>query len=308
MNKTFFNIKIIMLLIILLLLTTCNKEDANTEKKLNIVTTIGMIGDVAENIGGDKVKVTALMGPGIDPHLYKAKENDLSIMMNADIILYNGLHLEAKLGDVLKKIKKRNIEIVAVAESIDENSRIETGEGLYDPHVWMNPGLWKIVARRIGEIIIEKDPDNEKYYKKRMDNYLDELKLLYDYVEQKIETIPMDHRILVTAHDAFTYFGKEFGLRVLGIQGISTQSEASASDIQSLADLIYKQKIPALFVESTVPLKTIEALKEAVQSRGYKVKIGGELYSDAMGNKDTPEGTYIGMIKHNVSTIAEELK
>lgn len=303
--------KIIITTIILFIvfLTSCSKyRDTTPDGRIKVVATVGMIGDVAKNIGGEKILVHTLIGAGIDPHTYKTRVSDISKMFQARVILYNGLHLEAKMGDVLKKIGKRNGKTFAVAEIIKKDKLLRLEEKLYDMHVWMDPNLWKIVTKRITEIFIKTIPAHSSYFKKNYNEYVKKLITLDKYIKNRLNSIPKSKRVLITAHDAFAYFGKAYGIKVMGIQGISTQSEASIGQIQKLADYIAKNKIPAIFVESTVPQKTVTALQEAVKSRGYNVKVGGELFADAMGTPGTKEGSYIGMIKYNVDKIVNALK
>ena len=276
--------------------------------RLNVVTTIGMIADTAENIGGAHVNVTALMGPGVDPHLYKASEGDVSRLSRADLILYNGLHLEAKMGEVLERLDGR-IRTVAVAEVIDETELKPSGvyENAFDPHVWFDVKLWAAVTEAVKLALIEADPSNAAAYESNHAVYAAKLEELDEYVSGKAASVPEAQRILVTAHDAFSYFGRAYGFAVRGLQGISTVSEAGIADVRGLADFIAERKIPAIFIESSVPRKNVEALQAAVKSRGFAVEIGGELFSDAMGTPGTEEGTYIGMVRHNIDTITGAL-
>ncbi len=275
------------------------------ENKMSVVTTIGMIGDVAANIGGARVDVYSMMGAGVDPHLYKAKAGDLTRLSRADLILYNGIHLEAKMGDVLEKLSKTQ-NIKAIEDGISEDILIIVDQA-HDPHIWFDVSNWMLASKVILEALIKTDPSGETYYRKNYATYLKKLEDLDRYTKEKAMTIPEERRILITAHDAFNYFGRAYGFEVRGLQGISTVDEAGTSDVRKLADFIAENQIRSLFVESSVSPKSIKALQAAVKSRGWDVEIGGELYSDAMGNAGTFEGTYIGMVTHNIDTIVAGL-
>lgn len=302
-------------LAILLLLTACEKPPQapvaappNAGTPIKVVATIGMIGDVARTIGGPRVKVTSLMGEGVDPHLYKASPGDVRTLSDADLILYNGLHLEGRMADVIVKMAARST-VVQVTDAIDEKLLREPPEfaGHFDPHVWFDVTLWSAAAKRTRDALIQKDPAGRDAYTKSADAYLATLDELHTYAKNTLATIPPGQRVLVTAHDAFGYFGRAYGLEVLAIQGISTDSEASLQDVNALVDTLVSRKVPAVFIESSVPRKNIDALIEGCKSRGHAVVIGGELFSDAMGRDGTPEGTYIGMVVHNVDAIAKAL-
>jgi manganese/zinc/iron transport system substrate-binding protein len=303
----------ILLIGVMGLLTACSQaaEGAKTdftERPIRVVTTVGMIADITQNVGGERVEVTGLMGPGVDPHLYKASEGDVTRMAEADVIFYNGLHLEAKMGEVLEKIEGR-VETVAVTQGIDQSTLLAPPEfkGAYDPHVWFDVTLWMKAAEQVRNTLVEMDPDHADLYRSNAESYLAELDELHGYVKAEAERVPEEQRVLITAHDAFNYFGRAYDFEVRGLQGISTASEAGTADVQALADFIVENRIPAIFVESSVPPRTIEAVQAAVRSKGFEVEIGGELFSDAMGNPGTPEGTYIGMVRHNIDTIVSAL-
>jgi manganese/zinc/iron transport system substrate-binding protein len=282
--------------------------DDDDDGRLRVVATIGMIGDAAERIGGDRVRVTSLMGPGVDPHLYKARAGDVRRLSRADLVLYNGLHLEAAMGEVLEELGQRQ-RTVAVSTGVDRSQLTAPPEfgGSYDPHIWFDVSLWMGAVRRIGQALEEADPQHAAEYASRTADYLAELAGLDAWVRRRTATVPPERRVLITAHDAFGYFGRAYGFEVLGLQGISTTSEAGTSDVQRLASLIVARRIPAVFVETSIPRRTIEAVQAAVAARGFRVEIGGELYSDAMGDAGTPEGNYIGMVRHNVETIVTGL-
>ena len=274
----------------------------------SVVCTTGMIADIAINVGGDAVEVRSLMGPGVDPHLYQATTSDMQALADADIIFYNGLHLEAKLGDLLVKLASQR-PVVAVTRDIPEDRLLspEEFEGLPDPHVWMDVDLWSQAAETLRDTLIELDPDSAETYSENCTAYTQDLLFLKMAITDLIKNVPQESRVLITAHDAFNYFGEAYGFEVRGLQGISTQAEAGTADVRELAQFIVDRKIPAIFVESSVPQRNIEAVQAACASRGFDVAIGGELFSDAMGSAGTKEGTYKGMIEHNVYTIVEAL-
>ncbi|GAA4246809.1 metal ABC transporter solute-binding protein, Zn/Mn family [Winogradskyella damuponensis] len=301
--------KIIFFLAITLIFTAC-KDESKDNGKLNIVTTTTMITDLVQNIGGDMVNVQGLMGSGVDPHLYKASEGDVSKLVNADIIFYSGLHLEGKLVEVLEKMKSTNKTTIALSDALDKKTLIgsEYFASNYDPHVWFDINYFQQFAIKVASVLSEKDPKNALKYETNKNAYIIKLEALQDKVKQTITTLPKEKRILVTAHDAFNYFGKAYGFEVVGLQGISTATEAGVQDVQKLATFIIEKNIKAIFIESSVPKRTIEALQASVKSKGHDVKIGGTLYSDALGNAGTAEGTYIGMFEYNVNTIVNALK
>jgi len=276
------------------------------EGKLHITTTIGMISDVAKEVGGDRVEVIGLMGPGVDPHLYKASQGDIAKLEDAKIILYGGLHLEGKMTEIFEKMGKKK-PVVPVTKNIPESSLRETGDGTHDPHVWFNVRLWMSATETIRDTLIENDPAHEAGYRERAEAYLAKLEELDRYAREQIALIPEQGRVMVTAHDAFGYFGDAYDIQVVGLQGISTAAEYGSKDVTALRDMLVERKIKAVFVESSVPKKSIEAVIEGAKKLGHEVKIGGELFSDAMGQDGTPEGTYIGMVRHNVDTIVKAL-
>ena len=284
------------------------KGKKHSGEQLDVVATIDMIADITKAVGGNHTKVTALMGPGIDPHLYKATAGDVSRLSGADVIFYNGLHLEAKMAEVLQRMSGQTITF-AVTDGIDR-SRLLTPpefEGAIDPHVWFDVRLWKRAVENIRDTLIEADAKHAESYRRNAEVYFAKLDELHEYVKTQAERIPENQRMLVTAHDAFNYFGRAYGFQVRGLQGISTVAEAGTADIQELAKFIVQGRIPAMFVETSVSSRNIEAVQAAVKSRGFDVEIGGLLYSDAMGDPGTPEGTYIGMVRHNIDTIVESL-
>lgn len=294
----------------LFLLTNCgSSKDKTKAKKLSIVCTTGMIGDAAKNIVGDSMEVTALMGSGVDPHLYKASQSDLSSIVNSDVLFYNGLHLEGKMTDIFEKFGHKQ-KVVAVSDGIEKSKLrlLDANAGTYDPHVWFDVLLWKACVKQMLPSIIELDKNNAAFYQANAEKYLTQLDSLNERVKTQILTIPADQRVLITAHDAFGYFGQAYQMEVKGLQGISTLSEFGLKDITTLVNDITSRKIKAVFVESSVPQRSIEAVLEGCQKKGHQVKLGGTLFSDAMGQSGTPEGTYIGMVDANVAVMVKALR
>ena len=276
---------------------------------INAVATVGMVGDVVAEIGGACVNVTTLMGPGIDPHTYRASARDLRAMQGADIIFYAGLTLEGQLADVLDRLAARR-PTVAVSEAAVPPARLmEANDDRFgmDPHVWMDVSLWALIADVVRDTLAQLAPECEAQLDQRATAYKLQLAALHQWVKESIASLPAHRRVLVTAHDAFFYYGRVYGLEVHGIQGISTDAEAGLADIRATADLVIQRQVPAIFVESSVNPRNIEAVQAAVRARGGAVEIGGELYSDALGQPGTWRGTYIGMLVHNTATIVEAL-
>ncbi|MEM7186338.1 MAG: zinc ABC transporter substrate-binding protein [Bacteroidota bacterium] len=300
--------KIVFFLLSLTIIGCKNQTEVN--EKLSVVTTTTMITDLVKNIGGDMIEVNGLMGAGVDPHLYKASEGDVSKLYNADIIFYNGLHLEGKLVEVFEKMESSDKAQVALADLLDKSGLVgsEYFASNYDPHVWFNIDYFKEFASNVAKVLSEKDPANASVYKLNEQQYQKKLDGLKIEILATVAKLPEEKRILVTAHDAFNYFGSAYNFQVVGLQGLSTATEAGVQDVQRLSDFIIDNDVKAIFVESSVPRRTIEALEQAVRSRDHEVKIGGSLYSDALGDPGTEEGTYIGMFRYNVNTIVNELK
>lgn len=275
---------------------------------VNAVVTIAMIGDVVENVGGDCVDVTAIMGPGVDPHLYEASAADVRTFQEAEVIFYSGYSLEGQLGDVLARFGEQKPTVAVSPSSIDPGNLI-TVQDIYgiDPHLWMDASLWSQIAPSIAETLAEVQPDCADQFTANAEEYQQQLQALHDWVGEAIATIPEEQRSLVTAHDAFAYYGRAYGIEVAGIQGISTESEASVADIRATAELVAETGVPAVFIESTINPRTIQAVVDAAQAQGSDVEIGGELYSDAMGEAGTAGGTYIGMIFENTVNIVRAL-
>lgn len=298
--------KLLLALLAGLSLTACSES---SKKETLIVCTTGMIGDAVQHLMGDSVKVEVLMGPGVDPHLYKATQGDINDLSNADVIIYNGLHLEGKMGEIFEKLSRQKTTI-AVGEQVDESRLINSTDfqGAEDPHIWFDVALWSEAIAGVAEELKKKFPAKANDIDTRLAEYRQKLKELDDYARQQIASLPESQRVMITAHDAFKYFGRAYGLEVRGLQGISTAAEYGLQDVSQLVNEITDRKVKAVFVESSVPKKSIEAVIEGCRSRGHDVKLGGELYSDAMGSAGTPEGTYIGMVRHNVDVITEALK
>ena len=281
---------------------------AAAQERLSVVATTGMIADAARNVGGDLVEVRALMGPGVDPHAYRTTRTDITAMASADLVLWNGLYLEAQLEEFLLDLGQGQ-PVVAVAEAIPDNLLIgsEDYEGRYDPHVWMNPNLWARVIVTIRDAMIEVHPDGADAFTANAEAYLSRVTELARYTTEVLSTVPVESRVVLSAHDAFNYFGNAYGFEVVGIQGISTESEAGLRRIGELVDMLVTREIGAVFVETSVSDRNVQALIEGAAAAGHEVVIGGELFSDAMGEPGTYEGTYIGMIDHNATTIAAAL-
>ncbi|MFJ8257778.1 metal ABC transporter solute-binding protein, Zn/Mn family [Peribacillus asahii] len=294
-------------LVLLLLVGCSNETDNQTEGKLVVVTTTGMIGDLVENIGGEHVEVTSLMGPGVDPHLYKATQGDVKTLDEADMILYNGLHLEGKMEEIFEQMGKQK-PTTAVTQDIAKEHLHEVTAEEYDPHIWFDVTLWMQAAHTVNEALIKEDPAHQDSYQKNYEAYIKKLEDLHKYVQSEINTIPESQRVLVTAHDAFGYFGAAYGLEVKGLQGMNTVSEYGSKDVIDLRNYLIKNEIKAIFIETSVSKKAIEAVIQGAKKQGHTVKIGGELFSDAMGEKGTEKGTYLGMVRHNTDTIVNALK
>lgn len=299
------------LLFALVIVSAChqNNADHSLTAKPVIVTTTSLVKDAVQNITGNKAEVIALMGPGVDPHLYKATQGDMNKLLKADLVVYNGLHLEGKMHEVLEKLSHRKA-VYAMASSLPDSllRRIPGFENTYDPHIWFDVQLWSAAVYHLSNYLQEWDKPNAAYYRNNYINYAAQLDSLHRWVQQSVDSIPANQRVLITAHDAFGYFGKAYNIEVRGLQGVSTLSEFGLRDITNLADYIIAKKIKAVFVETSVPQKAIQALLEGCQQRGWNVQLGGALYSDALGAEGTPQGTYIGMVKANVHTIVHALR
>ncbi len=318
MERVMVSIKIVFSFILLLsvsaFFTSCASETGGAEYKtadnrLKVVATTSMIADAVLEIAGDSVSLYSMMGPGVDPHLYKATKSDIDKISEAELILYNGLNLEAKVTDIFARMSSIK-QTAAVAETIaDSLLRYPSAfKGHPDPHVWFDVSMWRTVVNEIAAELCLADPKNEEYYKKNLNDYLDSLDVLNLWVKEQIESIADDQRVMVTAHDAFGYFGLAYDMEVLGVQGISTVTEAGLYDITKMIDLLTERKIKAVFAESSVSPKAIESVVEGCQARGHNIRIGGTLFSDAMGTKGTSEDNFLGMVRYNINTIVNALK
>ena len=282
---------------------------AEDERPIRVVATVGMVADVVRAVGAERVEINQLIGSGIDPHLYKPTRGDVVQLLGAEIIFYSGLKLEGKMGDTFSRIARSGRAVYAVTDDLVAEYALKDLINAHhaDPHVWMDVQGWMTTTRAIADALANFDPPHAEEYRQRAAAYHSELEALDSYARETIATIPPEHRILVTAHDAFQYFGRSYGIEVLGIQGISTESEAGLEHINRLVDLIVERQVPAIFVESSVSERNVRALVEGARARGRTVAIGGTLFSDSMGRPGTYEGTYIGMIDHNATLIARAL-
>jgi len=294
---------------LLLAVAGCQSGKIDDDGRLKVVATTGMIGDAVTNIAGDNVKLSTLMGPGVDPHLYKATKGDIDNLNAADIIIYNGLYLEAKMAEIFSRMGTTKITLAVGAVISDSLLRFPTEfEGHPDPHIWFDLSLWERAVEEVMTSLSMLDSTNADQYRANGAAYLDSIRNLHGWVIEQIALIPEDQRILVTAHDAFGYFGRAYDMEVKGLQGISTVSEAGLYDVTRMVDMLVEREIRAVFVESSVPRKAIEAVVNGCRERGHEISIGGELFSDAMGEAGTPDGTYLGMVRHNVNTIVNALR
>jgi manganese/zinc/iron transport system substrate-binding protein len=276
---------------------------------LSVLATTGMVGDLVREIGGERVRVEVLMGAGVDPHLYRATREDVAKMLRADVVFYNGLLLEGKMSDALVRVARAGRPVYAVTELLPEDILIEPdgADGHFDPHVWMDPRAWSRAAELVAETLARHDPAGAATFRRNLEALLARIAALDAYAERVLATIPEHQRVVVTAHDAFNYFARRYGIEVLGIQGLSTESEAGVRRIQELVEVLVERRIPAVFIETSVPDRNVLALIEGAAARGHRVVLGGALFSDAMGDPGTYEATYIGMIDHNVTTITRAL-
>lgn len=292
----------------------CNSADTDLSKrKIKVVCTTGMISDLVKNIGGERVDVFGLMGPGVDPHKYVATERDRGRMESADVIFYNGLHLEGKMGDVLDGMSS-TVKTLAITAKIPRNDLRPAPEGYeggpHDPHIWFNVKLWIRAADDVRDTLITLDPTHAEIYRTNATAYIKKLDELHAYVHGEAKKVPEKHRVLITAHDAFFYFGHEYGFKVHAVLGISSDDEASTEDIRRLTDVIVKTRAPAIFPESSVPKQSLEAVKRSVEARNFQVKFGEELFSDALGGPEDGKNadTYLGMVRYNVDAIVRALR
>ena len=283
-------------------------DRARAADQLNIVATVSMVGDAVSAIAGDRAEVKTLMGEGVDPHLYRQTQSDIAAMVRADAVFWNGLYLEAQLEEFLLKLADRKpVFAVAEAVSVDQRLSNEDYPDRFDPHIWMAPELWRQAVLSIRDGLIEIDPDGEETYSANAETYLKELEDLATYAKDSLASVPPDRRVLITAHDAFGYFGQNYDFEVLGIQGLSTESEAGLRRVDEIVGLIVDRNIQSIFVESSVSDRNVKALIEGAAARGHEVVIGGQLFSDAMGPAGTYTGTYLGMIDSNATVITNAL-
>jgi manganese/zinc/iron transport system substrate-binding protein len=276
------------------------------ERPLRVATTTNFITDLARRVGGDRVEVSGLMGPGVDPHLFRASARDVRTLREADLVLFGGLELEGRMADMLDELGERQPTLAVTRDLPRRELRMED-EATVDPHVWFDPGLWMRATRTVAAELGRLDPAHAERYRARARAYVRELRALDGEIRGLLAAVPPARRVLVTSHDAFGYFGARYGLDVLAIQGISTQTEATTADVERIARVLAQRDVPAVFLESSVPRGTIEAVLAAARRRGLQARVGGELFADAAGDEGTPEGTYAGMLRHNARTIAEGL-
>ena len=300
----------IYILLCALIATACSApEQEASNGRIKIVATTGMVADLARNIGGDRVEVIGLMGPGVDPHYYKASQGDLARITDADIVLFNGLFLEGKMEDIFTKMA-RSKKVVAVAGGVDEKNLRRPPEflGHFDPHIWFDVSLWAQTVEVAVASLSELDPEGAEVYRRNGEQYRARLDALHQWVIEQVGQIPEQQRVLITAHDAFGYFGLAYGFEVVGLQGISTVAEYGVNDVTQLVDRIFERQVKAIFVESSVPVRSIEAVRQGCLNRGFEVVIGGTLYSDAMGGAGSGADSYVGMVESNVNTIVGALR
>lgn len=301
------HILIFMIITLTFILASCNLGYKYVDGKVNIVATTTLLGELAQNIGGDKVVVTTLMKSGVDPHLYTPKPSDTVALQRADFVSYGGLNLEGKLVDVLKTVSKQKAYFNS-GEVFDnlQDRLIKDEDGVIDPHIWFDVENWILVTNEFSKKLIDYDKLNEDYYTLRTNEYIEQLNLLKEWVITKVSELNIEKRILVTAHDAFQYYGRAYNFQVESIQGISTDSEASINDINNLVNLVVEKDVKAIFIENSVPKKTIQAVITSAANKKHDVVIGGELFADSLGNNEY--NNYISVVKYNTSTIVDALK
>ncbi|MFZ6051122.1 metal ABC transporter solute-binding protein, Zn/Mn family [Halocola ammonii] len=294
----------------LFLALACSSPNVNEENsRKSIVCTTGIIADVVDNLIGDSADVIALMGPGVDPHLYKASQGDVSKLSNADVIIYNGLHLEGKMTDILGKMAQSR-SVIKISDGVPEDKLLSSSDypGTYDPHIWFDISIWNEASDFVAEKLAQEFPEWKEMIEANSAQWHEDLNKLDEWCTREISSIPDSQRVLVTAHDAFKYFGHRYQIEVRGLQGISTAAEYGLRDISEMVTFITNQKINAIFIETSVPKRAVQAVVEGCAERGHELKIGGELFSDALGEEDSSAGDYQGMVRHNVETIVGSLK
>lgn len=304
---------VLVLVVVLSSLSGCaapQKAVADDDGPLRVVATTTMLCDLAEEIGGEAISVQGLMGPGVDPHLYQASAGDVALLQNADVVVYHGLHLEGKMGEVFASLRGQGKAVICIEDGIDTALLLanEANPTAYDPHIWFDTALWKLAAQHVATGLSAAAPEHAEVFAACLEGYLEELDALDAYIRSRVAELPPQGRILVTAHDAFRYFGSAYGFTVRGLQGISTDAEAGAADVSALADYIAQHAIAAIFTESSVPTRNIEALQAAVQARGCAVCLGGALYSDSLGDAASGCEGYVLTCRANVDTIVNALK
>jgi len=300
---------LIIVLTVLLCSTLAACDEGPEDGRLVVVATTNVVGDLVRTIGGDEIALTVLMGPGVDPHLYRASEGDAARMSQADVIFYNGHNLEGRMTELFEQMGGRGVRTVPLAETLPD-SLLQTSAdypGNRDPHVWLDASLWMKAADAVEEALAAANPQQAARYAERTATYREELQQTHRYVQERAQEVPEERRVLITSHDAFGYFGAAYGFEVRGLQGISTASEAGTRDVQQMAEFIVEREIPVLFAESSVPQRGMEAVRRAAQDRGFPATFGGTLYGDALGDRGTPVGTYTGMMRHNIDIIVDGL-
>lgn len=304
MKKSIFYI---VLSLVLSLFFSCNELEKTKTQKLSILTTTNIIADGVRQIVGDKAEVISLMGAGVDPHLYKASQGDIEKLSNADVIVYNGLHLEGKMTLVLEKLSKSKT-VIAISDGISSTQLIAVNAHTYDPHIWFDIKLWQQGITHLAQKLAIADPANKNYYLSNTEKYIDTLKSTDTWIQKEILKIPKSQRVIITAHDAFSYYGRAYDIEVKGLQGISTLSDFGLADITRLLALIVKRNIKSVFIESSVSPKSVQALIEGCKAQDHAVILGGTLYSDALGAAETKEGSYLGILQYNTITISKALQ
>lgn len=301
------------------------KNFVNSEE-IKVVTTISLLADMLKNIGGNKVVVHQLMKPGVDPHSYIPTKLDIDYLLSADVILFSGIHLEAQTSEALRKVADRESIVIEAAEILvqkhqnnnedgvmliswtgEEHEGHDHGNLMYDPHFWFDVNYWIIVTRYVTDELSRLFPEHKNYFELRYQSYLTRLNALNTYLDTRVNEVPIEKRILFTAHDAFGYFGQRHGFKVNAVLGISTEDEASTKDIENLVNLAIEDNVEVIFIESSVPQKTIDAIIESARIKGHTIRIGGELFSDSLGNPDGKGSTYIDMLKDNMDTIVDAI-
>ncbi|MFT5724384.1 MAG: manganese/zinc/iron transport system substrate-binding protein [Bacteroidia bacterium] len=295
----------------IVILSGCNSNSSETDADTRpvVVTTTSIVADIAINLCSDFADVESLMGPGVDPHLYKASHGDIELLTNGDVIIYNGLHLEGKMSQILEKLNPSKT-VIAVSDGIDHTKirTINADANVHDPHIWFDITMWADGVKHVSKELIKKFPDQKDTIESHTKTYLHEMDSVHQACLKLVEALPVDKRILITSHDAFEYFGRSYNFRVRGLQGISTLSESGLKDVTDMVNFIIDNEIKAVFVENSVPQKALRSVIDGCRSKGHDVVVGGELFSDALGADRTPEGTYLGMMYYNVETVINGLK